>query len=101
MNENPYESPASLGKAPAADRNTIGRIGFGLSVVGVLGVFVIGFFGPPVSTVGVYASFLSLPGLGVSAVGLSGKPKRLAGWGLGLGIFGSLFLPTIFLSLFI
>jgi hypothetical protein len=41
----------------------------------------------------------SLGGVLVSVAGLFQRPRRLAGWGLVVGIIGTLYLPTMFLSL--
>jgi len=80
-------------------RNVVGSVGFSLSLIGVLGLFLVGPFGPVIGAVGMCMAFLCLPGLVASIVGLFSTPRRLAGWGLALGIVGSLYLPTIYLSM--
>jgi len=62
--------------------------------LGVSGVYFAG-----VSKVAVWIAFLCLPGLLFSIAGLFRPPRRLAGWGVALGVFGSLYLPTFYLSL--
>ena len=101
LNENPYKSPNASSSAPCAHQNRIARIGFVLSVTGVLGVLVVGSFGSLMNTVGMYVAFLSLPGTAISAMGLWRQPKRLAALGVVLGIFGTLYLPTFYLSMFV
>ena len=98
--ENPYKSPATSESPPAAT-NALGRIGFTLSLIGFAGVLVVGPLSPLISTVGMCLAFLCLPGLLVSIVGVFRNPKRLAKWGIGLGLFGSFYLPTFYLSLFV
>jgi hypothetical protein len=63
--------------------------------VGVAGVCI-----ASVSVVGVWIAFFCLPGLLFSIAGLFRPPRRLAGWGLTISVFGSLYLPTLYLSLF-
>lgn len=99
MSENPYKTPEDL-DSRTASKNTLGSIGFTLSLIGFAGLLVVGPLGPLASTVGMYLAFLCLPGLIVSIVGVFRKPKRLAKWGIGIGLFGSLYLPTFYLSLF-
>ena len=70
-------------------------VGFVTSLAGVAGVFV-----ASVSVVGVWFAFLSLPGLLISIAGLLRPPRRLASWGVALGVIGSLYVPTLYLSLF-
>ena len=69
--------------------------------MGFVGVAVVGLLGPIVSVVGMCLAFLCLPGLVVSIMGVFHTPKRLAKWGIGLGILGSLYLPTFYLSMFV
>ncbi|QDU54093.1 hypothetical protein Pan181_02730 [Aeoliella mucimassa] len=38
---------------------------------------------------------LSVPGLILSLIGLGSRPRRLAGWGVGLGIFCCMYLGTL------
>ena len=101
MTDNPYKSPPDFISSPVLPQNNLGRTGFVLSLTGVFGLFLAGPFGALISTVAMYVAFLSLPGLVISAVGLGRQPRRLAAWGVALGIFGSLYLPTFFLSLFV
>ena len=101
VSENPYQPPIrpSISALPSNSRNVFGRIGFSLSLAGVIGLFVVGLFGPAVSLVGMCISFLCLPGLVLSIVGTFRTPRRLAGYGVALGVFGSLYLPTFYLSI--
>ena len=98
---NPHKSPATQTEtSTSAERNPIGRIGFLTSLTGVLAVIAVGLFGSLITTFAMCVAFVSLPGLVISGVGLFREPRRLAGWGVALGIFGSLYLPTFCLSLF-
>ena len=101
VTEYPYESPNTSNDSAILPQNKLGQIGFALSLIGVLGVFLVGPFGSLIGTVGMCVAFISLPGLAVSAIGLRRQPRRLAGWGVALGIFGSLYLPTFCLSLLV
>lgn len=73
--------------------------GFHTSVTGLLAMFAISPFGTTIGTIATFVAFLSLPGLIFSAIGLFGQRRRLAGWGLVLGLFGTLNLPTLIFSL--
>ncbi len=96
-----YASPTTQTETqPTAEYNHIARIGFFTSLTGVLALFAVGPFGSLIATVSMCVAFVSLPGLIISGVGLFRRPRRLAGWGVALGIFGSLYLPTFYLSLF-
>jgi hypothetical protein len=100
--ENPYASPREPNSATAiGSRNSIARIGFSLSLAGVLGLMTVGTFGPLVSHIGMYITFLCIPGLAISIVGLVWQPRRFAICGVVLGVLGSAYLPTIFMSLFL
>ncbi len=77
------------------------RIGFATSLLGVTGVFMVGPFGPSVSLVGICVTFLCVPGLLLSIAGLSRPPRRLAGWGVAVGVFGLFYLPTFCHSLLV
>jgi hypothetical protein len=79
--------------------NRLGRAGFFLSLAGICGVAFVGPFGQTVALIGIVLTFLSLPGIVLSAIGLCGSPRRLAAWGLLIGIAGALYLPTICLAL--
>jgi len=96
---NPYAAP-TIHAAQIVEGNPIGRVGFFLSLTGVISLFAIGHFGPVISTIAVGVAFVSLPGLMISFVGLFRRPRRLARWGIALGIFGSLFLPHFVVSFF-
>jgi hypothetical protein len=56
-------------------------------------------FSSAVSTVGMSTALLCLPGLVPSMDGLFRTPRRLAVRGVALGVFGSLYLPTIYFSI--
>lgn len=94
MTENPYESPHASDGSASLPRNRLARVGFVFSVIGVLAVFLVGPFGPLLGTIGMCMAFLCLPGLALSVMGLRHQPRRLACWGVALGVFGSLYLPT-------
>lgn len=98
---NPYESPRTqIELSTITDRNPIARVGFLISFTGVLALFAsVGPFESSVSRIFACIAFVSFPGLIVSGIGLFRSPRRLAGWGVALGIFGSLYLPTFYLAL--
>lgn len=101
METNPYQSPKAAWALRPPLYSVVDRIGFMLSLLGVVGLCATGWTAPNVSTVAAHISFLCLPGFIVSLVGLLRPPRRLAAWGIGLGMFGTLYLPTIYLSLFV
>ena len=101
MPENPYEAPTVNSATEVPTANHIGRVGFTLSLVGFAGVAVVGSLGPVLSAIGMCVAFFCLPGLVVSTFGVFRTPKRLAKWGIGLGLLGSLYLPTFYLSMFV
>ena len=101
MSNNLDQSPvqSSTSSLASASRNLAGRIGFSLSLIGVIGLCLVGPFGPLIGTIGIYITFLCLPGLVTSVVGMFRTPQRLARWGVALGVFGSMYLPTFYLTL--
>lgn len=103
VKQNPYEPPSNSNGLPnPADSNHIGRIGFTFSLIGLLSLFALSAvepFGTLVSTAAIWATFLSLPGLFISGLAMIRYPSRLAGWGVVVGLFGSVYLPTIYLTL--
>ena len=101
MSENPYKTPESESATRDAPGNVMGHAGFSLSLVGLAGITVVESLGPVISAVGVCLAFLCLPGVVVSGFGLFRTPKRFAIWGIGLGLLGSLCLPTLFLAVFV
>ena len=52
------------------------------SLPGVLAMFAISPFGPMIGAIATVVAFLSFPGLILSAIGLLGQPRRVAGWGV-------------------
>jgi len=78
--------------------NRVGQAGFWISLVGICGVFIAGPFGELVTFAGIALAFLSLPGIVLSAVGLRQSPRRLAAWGLVIGLVGAMYLPTFWLA---
>ncbi len=101
MPENPYESPHEHSGRVPDSVNTLGRVGFALSLVALLGLLLVGPFGSTVNTIGMCISVLCLPGLVTSVVALRHRPRRLAGWGIAVGIFVALYLPEFYLSMFV
>lgn len=101
VTENPYQSPgASEGESSIAAENRLGRIGFILSLAGVSAIFFLVPLNNAIGPVGLYLAFLCLPGWILSAIGLFFRPRLHARWGLGLGLFGTLYLPTMACTLF-
>jgi len=79
-------------------RNRLAQAGFFMSLLGICGVFVAGPFGASAPRVIISLAFLSLPGIVLSAMGLRRGPRRLATWGLLLGLAGAMYLPTLCLA---
>lgn len=87
--------------------NRIGRIGFIVSLSGFIGVWLVsvasaqspGRLGEVLYLIGVAMTFLSLPGILFSTFGLRRSPRRLAAWGLAVGIIAAMYLTTICLPL--
>lgn len=98
-NVNPYEPPVGSDSSSVDSPNSLGRIGFLISLTGIAGLLTTP-FGPGIGTVGARVAFLALPGTLVSSIGLIWHPRRLAKWGVALGVFCSMYLPTLYLSLF-
>jgi hypothetical protein len=80
--------------------NPVGKAGFFASLLGICGVAIVGPFGEAVSLAGFSMAFLTLPGILLSAIGLGHRPRRLAAWGLVIGIASAMYLPTFCLFLF-
>jgi hypothetical protein len=97
LSENPYQSSLTSNNSRMPSRNLAGSVGFSLSLVGVIGLSLIG---PVMPAIGMCMTLFCLLGLVTSIVGLFRSPRRLAGWGVALGILGSLYLPTLYLSIF-
>ena len=85
---------------PPTGQNRVGRAGFFVSLAGFCGVAAVGPFGDIVTAIGIALTFLSLPGIVLSVMGLRQTPRRLAAWGLVIGIAGVLYLPTFCLVFF-
>ena len=101
MKPNPYEPPTSASEPEASNGNVCGRIGFYFSATGVIALFAVPIF-VPIPILGPFVVslvFLSLPGMLLSFVGLFPRSNSRARWGFGLGIFGSMYLPTLYLTL--
>lgn len=93
MSLNPYESPHGvIGDRPRLTVNRMGRVGFFLSLTGFLALCALPILGALAGTL----AFATLPGAIISAVALLQPPRRLAAFGLALGLFGCAYLPTIF-----
>jgi len=99
--DNPYQAPCH--GDPVNDgrtTNPLGTIGFSLSFVAILGLCTVGSFGQMMSAIGMSLTCLSIPGLLVSSAGLWWRPKRLAAWGVVLGMIGLCYLPTFYFAAF-
>ena len=81
-------------------RNPLGQAGFFVSLLGICGVATVGPFGNAVTIAGMSIAFVSVPGIVLSAMALRRSPRRLAIWGLLIGIAGAAYLPTFCLALF-
>lgn len=93
----PYAVPSPN---PAhVERWDVACVGFAFSVVGAVALLAAGSSTPFISRIAMCGAFLSLPGTLLSAITLFRKPRRLAAWGVGLGLFGTLHLPTVVLAL--
>jgi hypothetical protein len=87
-----------------------GALGFALSLIAVLAIFVagdpairlFGFFGIVRLGLRITAvvACLSIPGFLTSLIALCNEPRRLAIWGVLLGAFGALYVPTLLLAFF-
>jgi hypothetical protein len=78
---------------------SIGRIGFALSVIGLMGVAFVGWTWSIVSEVASYLAFASLPGLAGSVVGHIIRPTSATRWGMAIGFVASFYLATIWFGL--
>lgn len=77
----------------------VGHVSLALSLLGLIGVTLVAHsFGTALGYVGVCLAFLSLPGLICGVAGLFTASRRLSVWGIVLGIFVLLHVPTILLS---
>ena len=94
--ENPYQSPTHGGAEASGSGVRLGHVGLALSLLGFLGVCLAATLSPLA-----WLAFLCVPGFLISVIGLLKPPRRVAAWGAALGFFGSLHVPTIFLSMFL
>jgi hypothetical protein len=103
MDANPYAASTLPAKSirQQEPRNFLGMFGFYLSLTALTGGMSVGSFGQIVSVIGMCVAFLALPAFFLSLVALCWPPRRLAAWGVGLGLFQSLYLQTFYLSLFV
>ena len=99
MSQNSRESPVTSKDRHTDERKLLDYIGLFLSLCGLIGTAAVGHFGPLVSSVGMYVAFACLPGLLFSFLGMFRAPRTIAALGLGLGAFGTLYLPTFYLAL--
>ena len=100
VENNPYKTPTNLPPArPSPSQWRLAELGFLLSLTGVTALSTMGMLGESVGKIATYLTFSSLPGLIISVIALRWAPRRVAAWGVGLGILGTLYLPTLLLSL--
>jgi hypothetical protein len=102
MEVNQYESPMSANQPPprvGEAVTNIANIGLVLSLIGLVGVAVVGWTSPIISIIGMYLAFVCLPGTVLSFVGYLLRPNRIAALGITIGVFGSFYLPTFWLTL--
>jgi hypothetical protein len=100
--DNPYQSPESTNGAQivsSSEGNYFGFAGLVLSIIASVGLFAVGF--PPHVKIGAYLSFLSIPGIALSVVGSFRAPRRFAIWGIAIGVFVALYLPSLSVGLFV
>jgi hypothetical protein len=79
-------------------RNRIGTWALLLSASGLISLFV--FSAPSLMWLLPTASLICPVGLALGLLGLRQQPRLTAAWAVGLGIWGSLYVPTIWLSFF-
>jgi hypothetical protein len=88
-------------KEPQED--VVADLGFLLSIIGILGVFLFSFseFHEWMVPIAAVLTLLCIPGLLLSLVALCiAKQKRRAKWGAALGLLGCLYVPTILVFMF-
>lgn len=96
-----YKNPTANSPTKDSSANLVARVGFILSLIGILGVFMAGPLADFGSDLGVHLAFLCMPGLIISFFGVFSVPSQLTKWGIGLGLWGSFYLPTFYLTLFV
>ena len=79
--------------------SSAGNVGLLLSLIGLSSLALVGWTGSAVTEVGAYLAFASLPGLVVSVVGHVAEPTKTTRWGMASGLFGSLYLATMWFGL--
>jgi len=99
LEENPYRAPTEVRATRSPLWSRLGRIGFYLSLTGVIGLTLGSVNLEWLGFVRAGLTMLCLPGLLISALGMLDPNRRLAKWGVVLGVFGSLYIPTILLGL--
>ena len=93
----PYDPPS---QEPAhGQKIDVACVGFVFSVVGAVALLAAGSSTPFIRGIAMCIAFSSLPGPLFSAIALFRGPRRLAAWGLALGLFGTMCLPTVVLAM--
>jgi hypothetical protein len=78
-------------------RNVIGNLALVLSVIGDLLLFI--FLSPQLLRLLPFVSLLCPLGLLLGIIALWRRPRRSAAWVIAFGIWGSLYVPTLFTAL--
>jgi len=101
---NPYQAPDLLknaGPLPENDKpNACAWGGLGVNLVALLCLMLVG-RGGLLDVVGQFGAFLALPGLALCLLGLFHPARRLAIWGILVGIYVCLYLPTIAFAIYL
>ncbi len=74
--------------------NRLGQVGLFFSIMGFVSFCSLDQVGGEFIR---YVTLLSVVGLLISLYGLRRRPRTYAAWGVTLGLFGTLYLPTVFL----
>jgi hypothetical protein len=72
------------------------RVGFAMSLIATVGLFMVSPFGWTVALIGTAMMLLAMPGLVVCVVSFRRQRSRLGGWGIALSIFVLLYYATIY-----
>ena len=74
----------------------LARVGFGMSLIATIGLFLVAPFGRAVAIVGMVAMLLAMPGLVMSVLSFRKRRSRLGGCGIVLSVFVLFYYATIY-----